>query len=449
MKITAKPRARGLGIPFDGTAGDANAITDVVGVLVGHSNCMSADKSVNTGVTAILPLGRQALETTPRKSIGCGIDSFVLGAWFTHNGIGEMTGTNCVEESGFLEGPIMLTNTASVGTVRDALIQYWLNELLPLVRNDPTKIDPDYDFTLLLPVVAETYDGWLNDILGFHVNYAMVKAALDGAKTYATSDQVEEGNVGGGTGMTCYDWKGGIGTSSRTNITLSQYDDSEPPVYQPINDPNFPKGYTVGVLVQANQGTYWDLVIRGVPVGTEMTPPDSADDPPPPGNPGPNPRVVRRPRKKGKSSIIVVIATDAPLLPGQLKRLARRACLGIGRTGTITNDDSGEIAIAFTTANQPGTDPIAQLRSLPDESMDFLFEATVGATEEAIINALVAANTLQGRKGHTGWGITDPKLQELTDPNPTLIDVMKNYKRFVPPPKHSTAERRRAKSSRR
>jgi D-aminopeptidase len=430
MKATGNPRARQLGIPFDGEPGPANAITDVEGVLVGHKNLISDDKTVNTGVTAILPAGKPSLQSTPRKSIGYGIDTFVLGAWFTHNGIGEMTGTNCVEESGFLEGPIMLTNTASVGTVRNAVISYFLNQLLPLVQNNPANIDPDYDFSLLLPIVAETYDGWLNDILGFHVNDEMVAAAIDGAKTYATSHDVEEGNVGGGTGMTCYDWKGGIGTASRTNITLSQYNDSEPPKYVPINDPNRPKGYTVGVLVQANQGTYWDLVIRGVPVGTEMMPPQSPDDPPPAGNPGPRPRSMRQPRKKGKSSIIVVIATDAPLLPGQLKRLARRAALGIARTGTITNDDSGEIAIAFTTANQPGNDPISTLQSLPDESMDFLFEATVGATEEAIINALVVSDTLQGRKGHTAWRITDPNLQTLSNPNQTLIEIMKKYNRL-------------------
>ena len=250
---------------------------------------MDATKSIFTGVTAILPLGESKLQKTPRKSIGYGIDSFVPAAWWTHNGVGEMTGTNCIEESGYLEGPIMLTNTASVGTVRDAVIQYWLNRLLTLVDNDPTQIDPDYDFDLLLPVVAETYDGWLNDILGFHVDYDMVDKAITSARAYSDSADVDEGNVGGGTGMTCYDWKGGIGTSSRNNILLYRYNNDEPPTQVAINDPNYPKGYTVGVLVQANQGTYWDLVIRGVPVGTKMTPPDSADDPPQAGNPGPVP----------------------------------------------------------------------------------------------------------------------------------------------------------------
>jgi D-aminopeptidase len=352
-----------------------------------------------------------------------------------------MTGTHCIEESGFLEGPIMLTNTASVGTVRDATIQYSLNQILTLVGDDPTKIDPDIDFSLLLPVVAETYDGWLNDILGFHVDYDMVEKAIDGAKIYASGDEVEEGNVGGGTGMTCYDWKGGIGTSSRININLYYYDTSSPPKLLPIIDKTKPNGYSVGVLVQANQGTYWDLVIRGVPVGTEMTPPQSPDDPPQPGNPGPNPNPdlpppgpaptpARRPRKKGKSSIIVVIATDAPLLPNQLKRFARRAALGIARTGTITNDDSGEIAIAFTTAKQGGDDAIATLQSIPDTSMDPLFEAVVGATEEAIINALVSSQTLTGRGGHTAWGITDPNLQKLSNPNPTLVSVMQKYNRL-------------------
>ena len=215
-----------------------------------------------------------------------------------------------------------------MGTVRNAVIQYWLNRLLTLVDNDPTQIDPDYDFDLLLPVVAETYDGWLNDILGFHVDYDMVDKAITSARAYSDSADVDEGNVGGGTGMTCYDWKGGIGTSSRNNILLYRYNNDEPPTQVAINDPNYPKGYTVGVLVQANQGTYWDLVIRGVPVGTKMTPPDSADDPPRSGQSrtGPGLDGLRGSlRKKGKSSIIVVIATDAPLLPGQLKRFARRS----------------------------------------------------------------------------------------------------------------------------
>ena len=312
MSSTAGPSCpASVGIPFDGTTGVANAITDVPGVAVGHKHLISKDQTVNTGVTAILPLGNLPLGSTPPKSVGGGIDTFVPAAWSTHNGIGEMTGTHCIEESGFLEGPIMLTNTASVGTVRDATIQYSLNQILTLVGNDPTKIDPDIDFSLLLPVVAETYDGWLNDILGFHVDYDMVEKAIDGAKTYASGDEVEEGNVGGGTGMTCYDWKGGIGTSSRININLYYYDTSSPPKLLPINDKNKPNGYSVGVLVQANQGTYWDLVIRGVPVGTEMTPPQSPDDPPQPGDPGPTPNPdlpppgpapapARRPRKKGK-----------------------------------------------------------------------------------------------------------------------------------------------------
>ncbi len=379
-------RARDLGIRFDGKPGTLNAITDVTGVCVGHQS-VSDDFKVNTGVTAILPRGNNG-----KAGVGNGIDTFVMAAWFSVNGNGEMTGTTWIEESGFLEGPIMLTNTVSVGFVRDRVIKYSIHQ-----QDTPEPdIDPD-EFGLYLPVVAETYDGWLNDILGSHVTAKMVRNAIDGA----TTDNVEEGNVGGGTGMTCYDWKGGIGTSSRVAIVCGA-DDTSVKIGT----------YKVGVLVQANQGSYWDLVIRGVPVGTLLKPPQSADHPP-----------KCQSGRDRKSSIIVVIATDAPLLPNQLKRLARRATHGIARTGTITNDDSGEIFIAFSTANPKADadDQIVKVKMIPNDSMDPLFEATVRATEEAIINALIAAQTLTGRAGkHTATAIMDMC-------NPSLVDVMKDY----------------------
>jgi L-aminopeptidase/D-esterase-like protein len=376
-----KPRARDLGIPFEGTPGARNAITDVKGVCVGHKT-RSDNHSINTGVTAILPLGNVVANNGP------GIDTFVLAAWFALNGCGEMTGTTWIEESGFLEGPILLTNTVAVGKVRDAVIEYSIQQM-----GGKSRINPD-NFGLYLPVVAETYDGWLNDILGFPVTEQDAQDALDGA----TPDNVEEGNVGGGTGMTCYSWKGGIGTSSRL---------------------------AVGVLVQANQGNYWDLVIRGVPVGADP------DFPKPPQSPDQPPRCHSRTARK--SSIIVVIATDAPLLPHQLQRLARRAAHGVARTGTITDDDSGEIFIAFSTANPRAADDdkVVGVEMIPNDSMDPLFEATAQATEEAIINALIAARTLTGRGGkNTATAITDVS-------NPSLVDVMKKYNRWKPPPKSS------------
>jgi L-aminopeptidase/D-esterase-like protein len=397
----AKKRARELGIPFDGKPGRFNSITDVPGVLVGHRHTQ-VHPDVNTGVTAILPRGNDG-----GNGVGNGIDTFVFAAGFSLNGNGEMTGTTWIDESGILEGPIMLTNTVSVGTVRDGVIRYSLGQ-------QEGKVDPD-DFGLYLPVVAETYDGWLNDVLGFHVTEVMVADAIDHAK----GGHVEEGNVGGGAGMTCYDWKGGIGTSSRIAVLCDSGDGT-------VTIGNF----TVGVLVQANQGRYWDLVIRGVPVGTRMTPPQSPDHPP--RCPGSRVR---------KSSIIVVIATDAPLLPHQLKRLARRGAHGIARTGTITNNDSGELFLAFSTANRQAfeQDGIVGIEIIPNDSIDPLFEAVVEATEEAVINALIAAETLEGRDGHKAWAITDPHLQDQPNPNPSLVDVMKEFNRWVPPGAGRTA----------
>ena len=312
-----------------------------------------------------------------------------MAGWFSLNGNGEMTSTHLIEEFGVLEGPLMITNTVSVGTVRDGVIKYRRDQL-------GAKIDPE-DF-LALPAVAETSDEWLNDILGFHVIEADVNQAIDEANPIPNQHPqvfTEEGNVGGGTGMTCYDWKGGIGTSSRLVDVGGA-------------------SYTLGVLVQANQGQFRDLVVRGVPVGTEMMPPNHHE-------------VSMRRRRK--SSIIVVIATDAPMLPTQLKRLARRAAHGVGRTGTFTNNDSGEIFVALSTVDADAY--MTASADLPLDTiqnydvMDKFFKGAVDATEEAIINALVAAETLEGRDGNKAWGITDPKL-----PGKSLLQVMKEYNRL-------------------
>jgi L-aminopeptidase/D-esterase-like protein len=344
-----RPRARDLGIPLEGTPGPLNAITDVKGVEVGHATLISGEGKlqvgvgpVRTGVTAILPRGRE--NTDP-----------VMAGWFSLNGNGEMTGTTWIEESGFLEGPILITNTTSVGTVRDAAIKWFMTRGK---QQQPW----------ILPVVAETYDGYLNDTNGFHVKDKHVFEALDSARP----GRVAEGNVGGGTGMTCFEFKGGIGTASRK-----------------AGD------YTVGVLVQANFGLRPQLRIAGVPVGQEIT--DQAF------------------RSKENGSIIIAIATDAPLLPHQLKRLARRASLGLARTGSVAGNGSGDIFVAFSIANPEAAKPqgLVNLTMLPNERMNPLFDATVQATEEAIINALVAAETMVGRDGHTAIALPQERLKEV------------------------------------
>jgi L-aminopeptidase/D-esterase-like protein len=355
-----KPRARDLGVPFDGTPGPLNAVTDVAGVAVGHTTIIAGDGPlkvgtgpVRTGVTAILPRGK---DSTDR----------VFAGWFSLNGNGEMTGTTWIEESGFLEGPVMLTNTSSVGLVRDAVVKYYTQS---------SKQQQPW----LLPVVAETYDGYLSDTHGFHVKEKHVFDALDSAKGGA----VAEGNVGGGTGMTCFEFKGGIGTSSR-KLGAGQ------------------GGYTVGVLVQANFGLRPQLLIGGVPVGKEIT------------------EGAYRTRESG--SILIVVATDAPLLPHQLKRLARRAALGLARTGSTAGNGSGDLFLAFSTAN-PGAaaaDKPVTLTMLPNERMNALFDATVQATEEAIINAMVAAETMTGRDGH----------KVIALPHDRLREVLKKYNRL-------------------
>jgi D-aminopeptidase len=358
-----KPRARDLGVPFDGKPGPYNAITDVKGVEVGHTTLISGsgklkvgEGPVRTGVTAVLPRGKDSLDP-------------VFGAWFTLNGNGEMTGTTWLEDSGFLDGPVMITNTHSVGVVRDAVIAWRVK-----------KAPPDqagYEWSL--PVVAETYDGDLNDINGFHVKPEHAWHALDTAHGGA----VEEGNVGGGTGMICNEFKGGIGTSSR------------------VLDVKY-GGYTVGVLVQCNYGWRSQLRIAGVPVGREI-----AD---------------HKVRDNDVGSIIVVVATDAPMIPTQLKRLARRVSLGLGRDGSYSGDGSGDIFVAFSTAN-PGaanSKSMRQITMLPNEQMNPLFLATVQATEEAVINAMVAAETIKG--------INDFEVIAL--PHERLREVLKKYNRL-------------------
>lgn len=357
-------RARDLGVPFDGTPGPLDAITDVRGVEVGATTLISGngplkvgEGPVRTGVTVLFTRGKANADP-------------VYAGWFSQNGNGEMTGTTWVEESGFLEGPIAITNTHSVGVVRDAIIAWSIKH--PMFHQDWS-----------LPVVAETWDGWLNDINGFHVKPEHVFSALDGAESGA----VPEGAVGGGTGMVCYGFKGGIGTASRV---LKKEDG----------------GYTVGVLVQCNCGRRQQLTIAGVPVGKELTegvPYSMFRD-----NAGGN-------HQGDLGSIIIIVATDAPLIPTQLKRLARRATMGLARTGSTSGNGSGDIFLAFSTANphandEPGPNTIL---TVANERISPLFSATVEATEEAIVNAMLAAKTMTGIDGHTVPGLPHDKLQEI------------------------------------
>ncbi len=360
----ARPRARGLGIPFDGTPGPLNAITDVAGVTVGHSTIISGEAGplrvgvgpVRTGVTAVLPRGAG---TISRPS---------FAGWYSLNGNGELTGTTWVEESGLLDGPVMITNTHSVGVVRDAVIA-WRVKAAP----------PDASgYFWSLPVVGETWDGFLNDANGQHVKPRHAFEALDTAR----GGKVAEGNVGGGTGMICYGFKGGIGTSSRR---LAQE----------------AGGYVVGVLVQANFGGRRQLRIAGVPVGEEL-----ATAPPVPHAAAPDADV---------GSIIVVVATDAPLLPHQLKRLARRVPMGLARTGSTSGNGSGDIFIAFSTANAGAlaADVATGVTMLSNERMSPLFDATVQAVEEAVVNALVAAETMTGAENRTVQALPRERAREI------------------------------------
>ncbi|HYR07070.1 MAG TPA: P1 family peptidase [Longimicrobium sp.] len=391
----AQRRARDLGIDLPGTPGPLNAITDVAGVEVGHATLIRGEGRlvrgegpVRTGVTAILPRGRT------------GPDS-VFAAWFTLNGNGEMTGTTWIEESGVLEGPVLITNTHSVGVVRDAVID-WMS------RNGRAPI-------FALPVVAETFDGVLNDDLGFHVRPEHAFAALDGARGGA----VPEGNVGGGTGMICNFFKGGIGTASR-RVTVGD------------------SVYTVGVLVQCNYGGRRTFRVDGVPVGQEirdlmpcmtggLTPsrPWLAGVPacPAEGTSGAStPPAAPASRIEGMGSIIVVVATDAPLLPHQLKRVATRVSLGVGRMGGFGENSSGDIFLAFSTGNRGAsvTEGIGSLRMLSNEEISPFFSATAYATEEAILNAMLAAETMTGADG----------LRVHALPHDRLVEVMRRHHRI-------------------
>ena len=355
------PRARDLGVPFDGAPGPLNAITDVAGVTVGQVTLiedLTDGRKLRTGVTAILPRGRGTLDTP------------VYGGWFALNGNGEMTGTAWLDESGQLEGPVMLTNTHSVGVVRDAVIAW---------RVKAAGADTS-GYWWSLPVVAETWDGHLNDINGFHVRPEHAVRAIEQAQ----GGPVAEGNVGGGTGMICHEFKCGIGTASRRTTAAGG-------------------AYTVGVLVQANYGLRDTLRIAGVPVGQHLR----------------MDRVYSEadPAASDTGSIIIVVATDAPLLPHQLKRLARRAALGLARMGSIAGNGSGDIFVAFSTANAGAVagKPLASSTSLGNDHLDPLFAATVEATEEAIVNAMVAARDMQGNGGHYARALPHDELVRLLE----------------------------------
>lgn len=369
-----KQRARDLGIPFFGATGPLNAITDVPDVMVGHTTLNYGDGPlkvgfgpVRTGVTVILPRGRSTSDP-------------VFGGWFALNGNGEVTGTSWLEESGFLEGPIAITNTNSVGMVRDAIIKW------QMANNLCNPIDSDTCW--LLPVVGETYDGYLNDINGHHVDEGDVFAAIESAH----GGPVEEGNVGGGTGMICHEFKGGIGTASRLT-------------------PEKDGGYVVGVLVQANHGRRENLNIAGIPVGRELM---DIPRPRPPDSPA-----------IGAGSIIVVVATNAPILPHQIKRVAKRVSLGIGMMGGRGENSSGDIFIAFSTAN-PGAftrTGCSTISMLSNDHMSALFDATVQATREAICNALVAAETMTGVNGRIVYELPEDRLKT----------ILKKYNRLITP----------------
>lgn len=362
---TAGPRARDLGVPFDGTPGPMNAITDVRGVTVGHATLIASagkGREIRTGVTAVLPRGAASSKLP------------VFGGWFSLNGNGEMTGTAWIEESGLVDGPVMITNTHSVGVVRDAVIAWRVR------RGDADASG----YWWSLPIVAETWDGYLNDINGFHVKPEHAVAALEDAHAGA----VEEGSVGGGTGMVCHEFKCGIGTASRA-VTVDSH------------------RYTVGVLVQANYGRRDTLRIAGVPVGRHLRMNRVYGGEAPPGDTG---------------SIIVVVATDAPLLPHQLKRIARRAALGLARNGSYAGNGSGDLFVAFSTANEQAVagKSVRTAAFVDNDALDPLFLATVEATEESIVNAMIAARDMRGTEGHFVNAI----------PHEALRAVLKEYRRL-------------------
>jgi D-aminopeptidase len=356
-----KPRARDLGIPFEGKTGKYNAITDVPGVTVGYATVIEGE-SARTGVTILHPRGQDNHDP-------------VFAAWFPFNGNGEMTGSAWVEEGGFLEGPIGITNTHSVGVVRDTIIQWQVTH---------STIFQGWS----CPLVTETADGWLNDINAFFVRPEHVLAALNSA----TSGPIGEGNIGGGTGMLCYEFKGGTGTSSR----------------------KFPEkfgGWTIGALAQTNFGRRFQLTIAGVPVGQHLK--DNTI-----WTSGENPF------KQDDGSLIIILATDAPLLPHQLKRLARRAALGMARTGSLGGNGSGDIFLAFSTANPNAAlgdeQGLASIRALSNNFIDPLLMASAYATEEAIINSMIAAEDMTGHKGVRAKALSHAELQ----------NIMKRYQRL-------------------
>lgn len=362
-----RPRARDLGIPFDGTPGPLNAITDVVGVSVGHETIirdLPDNRAVRTGVTAILPRGAKSNE------------AMVYAGWSSLNGNGEMTGTTWIEESGFLEGPVMITNTHSIGAVHEGVIKWRV-----------AQGDADHTgYFWSLPVVAETWDGYLNDLNGFHVRPEHAMAALDNA----SSGPVAEGGIGGGTGMICFEFKCGIGTSSRILKAQGQ-------------------SYVLGVLVQANFGRRHNLRVAGIPIGMHLTENQVYSS--------------LGATFEELGSIIAVVATDAPLLPTQLKRLARRVSLGIGLSGGIASNGSGDIFIAFSTANEDAASGKegASIAAMSNDNMDPLFAATVQATEEAILNALVAGREMTGDHGRVVSAIDHKALQELLRHHDRLV----------------------------
>lgn len=401
QSVTPRPRARDLGITFGGQAGPLNAITDVAGVEVGHVTLISGEKRgppgqgpVRTGVTAVLPRGRD------------GVGEEVFAAIYALNGNGEMTGSHWVAESGQLAGPLMLTNTNDVGAVRDAVIAWAMPRGL--------------EWQLGLPVVAETWDGILSDVYGFHVKGTHAQQALDSAR----SGPVAEGAVGGGTGMVCHSFKGGIGTSSRKL-------------------PDAEGGYTVGVLVQCNYGSRRLFSVEGVPVGEEISdlrpcyvgtqqPSNTmfAKMQPCPASGG----ATKAGAPEGTGSIIVAVATDAPLLPHQLARLARRVPLGIAKMGGLGENSSGDIFLAFSTQHlkAAGGAPVASVSVLDNEHMGPLFEATVQATQEAILNSMLAADTMTGVDGIRVFGL----------PKDRLVKAMRKYGRLTPAPAPAPRERK-------
>jgi len=360
----ATRRARDLGVPFDGSPGPHNAITDVPGVQVGYTTVIDGEgaNAVRTGVSVILPRGRRGVG----KPAAAGIHSL--------NGNGEMTGSHWIEETGLLTLPIALTNSHAVGTVHRGMID-WVDAHHPHVSKD-----------WLLPVVAETYDGDLNDINGRHVREEHVASALDSA----AGGPLAEGSVGGGTGMICYEFKGGSGTASRA---VGYGEDT----------------FHVGAFVQANFGSRDELVIAGVPIGRHF--PLSAA------------AVSAATRPPGGGSVIAIVATDAPLLPGQCKALSRRVSLGLARTGTTGSHYSGDIFLTFSTGNpdtqhtgyavRPAEGDYDVVRHLPWSHIDRLYTATVQSVEEAVVNVLVAGRTMVGREGYTCPGLPIDRTLEL------------------------------------